>query len=54
MLIGRLVRAQARRLGLTVATVDGTRSPEEVTAAVAAHFGPLLPTARPPVTGSDA
>jgi hypothetical protein len=49
--IGRLVRAQTRRLGLTLLAVDGGRPPEAVADAVAAHFGPLLPSWRPPGPG---
>jgi hypothetical protein len=43
VLIGHVVREQAHRLGLTVAEVDGTRSMEDLTARVAAHFASLLP-----------
>ena len=45
-LIGDLVRAQARTLGLPVLEIDGTRPLDEMVALVAAHFAPLLPPAR--------
>jgi hypothetical protein len=51
LLIGELVQEQARRLGMrgNLLEVDGSRSLDEMIAAVEAHFAPLLPgSSRPP------
>lgn len=42
LLLAEDYRAAVRATHLTLVEVDGTRSPEETVALVAAHFGPLL------------
>lgn len=42
VLLAEYYRAAVRAAHLTLVEVDGTRSLEEITALVAAHFGPLL------------
>lgn len=49
--LARHVQERVEQLGLTVHEVDGTRSIEEMTALVEAHFAPLLPGVDEPGAG---